>query len=88
MDFFDILTGAISIALVPIGWYVNAMRAKFEAVEKVNAEQSAKLAALELYIAKNHPDNMDFQRLAESVERLVTLVNDLRAEVRGLMARG
>lgn len=88
MDFFDILTGLTGVALVPIGWYINALRERFKAVEDINREQSSKLAALELYIAKNHPDNADFQKLTDTVEKLIDAVNDLRADVRGLMSRG
>lgn len=88
MDFFDFATLVVGACVPVVSWYINALRAKFEAVEKVNSEQSAKLAALELYIAKNHPDNMDFQRLADSVDKVVAMMSELRAEVRGLMARG
>jgi hypothetical protein len=88
MDFFDAIATVAGIALMPIGWYINALRERFKAVEDINREQSAKLAALELYIAKNHPDNADFQKLTDTVEKLIDAVNDLRADVRGLMSRG
>jgi hypothetical protein len=88
MDFFDILIGAVSVALVPLGWYIKGVGARIKEVEVVNRAQSDKLAALELYIVRNHPDNADFQKLTETVEKLVSAVNDLRADVRGLMSRG
>jgi hypothetical protein len=88
MDFFDILIGAVSVALVPLGWYIKGVSARIKEVEGVNRVQSDKLSALELYIVRNHPDNADFQKLTETVEKLVSAVNDLRADVRGLMSRG
>lgn len=77
MDFFDILIGVVSVALVPAGWYVKGVSDRIREVEKVNDQQKDELHGLALKLATNHPDNEDLGELKDAMRELTLAVNAL-----------
>jgi hypothetical protein len=87
MDFFDILIGAVSVALVPLGWYVKSVSSRINEVERVNDQQKDALHRLELTLATNHPDNSDLDRLNGAMRELTSAVNTLTTKFEVFVSR-